>query len=105
MTTNENTDREYIRISRRAVRWVAAVLAVLIVGTGAVACGKFSEPFKDAKRSGHDDGTPMDVIRMSDGFSNLGSKCDQYGNRVYVAYHGDSAYASVFVLPQDVTCK
>lgn len=41
---------------------------------------------------------------MSDGFSNLGTKCD-HGNRVYVVYHGDNPYGSVAVVPADPTCR
>lgn len=86
-------------------RIIAAVLttvAGLALLTGCA--NKFTEPFKDAPRSGHDNGAPMDVIRMSDGFSNVGAKCDG-PNRVYVAYHGDHPYASVFVVANDPRCK
>ncbi len=93
------------RRNRKIVRWVAAGAAVLTLGLGATACGdKFTEPFKDAPRSHQDTGTPTDVIRFADGFSNVGTSCDRHGNRVYVAYHGDSAYASIFVLKDDPSC-
>ena len=94
-----------IKLSRKTVRWIAAVLVVLSVGAGAVACGdKFDENFKDAPRSHKDTGNPTDVIRFADGFSNVGTSCDRYGNRVYVAYHGDSAYASIYVLEDAKSC-
>jgi len=87
---------------KRRTAALAAVLAISAVTL--VGCeGKFSEPFKDAKRSGNDNGTPMDVVRMSDGFTNVGTKCD-HGNRIYVGYHGDHAYAAIAVVPQDPTC-
>jgi hypothetical protein len=83
----------------------AAIAAVAALGLTLAGCsGKFTEPFKDAPRSGHDNGDPMDVIRMSDGFTNVGTKCD-HGNRIYVGYHGDHAYAAIAVVPQDPTCK
>jgi hypothetical protein len=44
---------------------VAAVLALTLAGCG----DKFTEPFKDALRSHKENGAPMDLIRMSDGFS------------------------------------
>ena len=74
--------------------------AVCLVAAG---CSKFREPFKDAPRSGNDNGAPADLIRMPDGFSNVASKCDG-PNRVYVAYHGDSPYASIYVVPNDARC-
>ncbi|GAA0641376.1 hypothetical protein GCM10009548_01970 [Streptomyces malaysiensis subsp. malaysiensis] len=81
----------------------SAALAVALVG-GATACdSKYSEPFHDAPRSHQNNNAPMDVVNGSDGFSNLGTKCD-HGNRVYVAYHGDEKYAAVAVVPQDPTC-
>lgn len=76
-----------------------AVAALLLTG-----CSKFEEPYKDAPRSGNDNGKAADLVRMPDGFSNLGTKCD-HGNRIYVAYHGDSAYAGIAVVAADPTCK
>ncbi|MCQ1580411.1 hypothetical protein [Streptomyces parvus] len=78
---------------------IAAVLAVTLT-----ACGdKFSEPFKDAPRSGKENGAPMDLIRMADGFSNVGNKCDG-PNMVYVLYHADNAYGSLSVVKDDPRC-
>lgn len=86
-------------------RTVFILLALLLaLGLGATACGaKFTEPFKDAPRSRVDNGDPADLIRFPDGFSNAATKCD-HGNRVYVAYHGDSPYAAVAVVAGDPTC-
>lgn len=86
---------------RIAIAATAAAVGLLALGG---CSSKFTEPFKDAPRSGNDNGAPMDVIRMSDGFSNVGAKCDG-PNRVYVAYHGDNAYASVFVVANDPRCS
>lgn len=86
---------------RRAAIAAATTVAALALLTG---CSKYSEPFKDAPRSGHDNGTAADLIRMPDGFSNAATKCD-HGNRIYVAYHGDSKYASIAVVPADPTCR
>jgi hypothetical protein len=81
---------------------IAAMTAVLLTASLA-GCSKFTEPFKDAPRSGVDNGQPADLIRMPDGFSNAATKCD-HGNRIYVSYHGDSAYAAIAVVPADPTC-
>lgn len=77
-----------------------ATSGLLVLG----ACAKATEPFKDAPRSGYVNNEPMDVIQMSDGFSNVGTKCDR-GNRVYVVFKGDNTYGSLFVVPNDDTCK
>jgi hypothetical protein len=87
----------------RTTRIAAAVL-VAVAAFSLTSCDKFTEPFQDAPRSGVDNNTPMDVVTGSDGFSNLGTKCD-HGNRVYVAFHGDSKYAAIAVVPQDPTCR
>jgi hypothetical protein len=78
---------------------IAAAALALLAG-----CSKYSEPFKDAPRSGVSNGAPADLIRMPDGFSNAATKCD-HGNRIYTAYHGDSKYAAIAVVPQDPTCQ
>jgi hypothetical protein len=84
---------------------VAALTAIAVLSLTAESCdNKISEPYKDAPRSHVNNGAPMDVVRGSDGFSNVGTKCD-HGNRIYVAYHGDSPYAAVAVVPQDPTCN
>lgn len=77
----------------------AAVAALTLTGCSA----KGVEPFQDAPRSRVQNGAPADLIRMPDGFSNAATKCD-HGNRLYVAYHGDASYASIFVVPADPTC-
>ena len=86
--------------ARRAAVAAAIATATLALATG---CSKYTEPFKDAPRSGNDNGAPADLIRMPDGFSNAASKCDG-PNRVYVAYHGDSGYAAIAVVPNDPRC-
>lgn len=88
-------------MKRRTAALVAglAVAALTLVGCD----NKYSEPFKDAPRSGHDNGGPADLVRMPDGFSNAATKCD-HGNRVYIAYHGDEKYAAIAVVAQDPTC-
>ena len=78
--------------------------SLALVGALSVGCGaKFQEPFKDAPRTGNDNGEPADLVRMPDGFSNAATKCD-HKNRIYVAYHGDNPYAAIFVVPNDPTC-
>lgn len=43
------------------------------------------EPFKDAPTSKVRDSNPADIIEMPDGFSNVATKCDGHGHRLYVA--------------------
>jgi hypothetical protein len=87
-------------MKKRIILPAAAVLALSLTAVG---CAKYTEPFKDAPRSGVDNGKPADVIRFPDGFSNASTKCD-HGNRLYVAYHGNSGYAAIAVVPNDATC-
>ena len=83
-----------------------AMAGILSLSWALSGCGtqKFVEPFKDAPRSGVTNEQPADTITMPDGFSNMATKCD-HGNRVYVAYHADSPYASIFVVKDDASCK
>lgn len=85
---------------------VALGLFFFAVGTQLTvsACSKAVEPFKDAPGSAVVNDAPMDKVLMSDGFSNVGTKCD-HGNRLYVAFHGDGTYAAIAVVPADVTCQ
>lgn len=80
-----------------------SVTAVVALAVALGGCAKYTEPFKDAPRSTVDNGQPADLIRFPDGFSNVSTKCD-HGNRIYSAYHGDSPYASISVVPNDPTC-
>lgn len=82
---------------------VAALSATLLMGL-AGCDSKYTEPFKDAPRSGNDNSQPMNVIDMSDGFSNVGWKCSGHDG-VYVAYHGDHPYGSIFIVPNDPNCS
>lgn len=84
-------------------RIALSAAGVAMIGLTAVGCAKYTEPFKDAPRSGVDNGKPADVIRMPDGFSNAATKCD-HGNRVYVLYHGDEKYGAIAVVSNDPTC-
>ncbi|NUU20908.1 MAG: hypothetical protein HOV68_05240 [Streptomycetaceae bacterium] len=88
------------------VRTVVLTAIAAFTALTLVACdtSKYTEPFKDAPRSGNDNGSPMDVIRMADGFSNIGAKCDG-PNRVYVIYHGDKAYGDLAVVAGDPRCQ
>jgi len=88
---------------------ITAGLAALVVGSGALlglsACGnKVTQPWNDSPRTSVVNNTPADVIAMPDGFNNLATKCD-HGNRIYVSFHSDSAYAAVAVVQGDPTCK
>ena len=83
---------------------VVSIVLAAGIAAGATACDKASEPFKDAPRTGTVNSAPADIIENADGFSNISTKCD-HGNRIYTAYHGDSSYAAIAVVPQDPTCK
>lgn len=76
---------------------LVAVLALSFSG-----CAKMTEPFKDAPRGETNNG-PADLVTFPDGFSNVATKCD-HGNRVYTAYHNDSAYAAITVVPNAPDC-
>lgn len=92
-------------MNKKTVRISATAIAAAIGLTVLTGCGdKYTEPFKDAPRSGHANGSAADLIRMPDGFSNASTKCD-HGNRIYIAYHGDNKYAAIAVVPADPTCK
>ncbi len=93
--------RTLFRRHRKAIVIGAALIA--LVGGSAAGCNGFTEPFKDAPRSGVDNGQPADLIRFPDGFSNAATKCD-HGNRIYVAYHGENPYAAIAVVANDPTC-
>ena len=84
-------------------RTVAILALPLVLALSSCGTDKFTEPFKDAPRSGSTNNDPADLITMPDGFSNAASKCDG-PNRVYTAYHGDSPYASIFVIKDDRRC-
>lgn len=83
---------------------IAGIVGITILILTACSVGKTTEPFKDAPRSGTSNTEPADTITMPDGFSNVATKCD-HGNRVYVAFHGDSPYAAIAVVPNDPTCS
>jgi hypothetical protein len=85
----------------RGRKIAAATGALLLVGVLA-GCGKVVEPYNDAPVKGQNK-TPAEVLNMPDGFSNVATKCD-HGNRVYVAFHGDSAYGAVAVVANDPSC-
>ena len=90
-------------MSKKRIAMLGLLLAAMLSCSAAGCDNKYTEPFKDAPRSGHDDMSPMDVIDMGDGFSNLGFKCKGVDG-IYDAYHGDYHYGSIFVVPNDPNC-
>lgn len=74
-----------------------------VLGLSGCGVAKYTEPFQDAPR-GSTNNTPADTVTFPDGFSNVATKCD-HGNRVYVAYHNDKAYAAIAVVPNAEECK
>lgn len=99
---------EWYTDGREMTKKRTAMLGLLLaamIGTGAASCddNKITEPFKDAPRSGNDNMQAMNVIDMSDGFSNLGWKCVGHDG-IYDAFHSDSPYAAIFVVPNDPNC-
>jgi hypothetical protein len=84
-------------------RKIAATGGVLVLAAALLAgCGKITEPYNDAPVRSQNK-QPAEVLNMPDGFSNVATKCD-HGNRVYVAFHGDSAYGAVAVVANDPSC-
>ncbi|MBM0201802.1 hypothetical protein JNW90_00865 [Micromonospora sp. STR1s_5] len=92
------------RTNPKRLAAAAATVALLAVLAGCDWSDKVTEPFKDAPRSQVENKAPADVITFPDGFSNAATKCD-HGNRIYSAYHGDSPYAAIAVVPNDPTCQ
>lgn len=91
------------RLTRRGRGVVAALAFTATLAVGLTACtGKWSEPFQDAPRGSTNNG-PADTVTFPDGFSNIATKCD-HGNRIYSAYHADSAYAAIAVVPNAKGC-
>jgi hypothetical protein len=89
-------------VKRRVTRVAAVGVVVLNLALLSSCTDKVSEPFRDAPRGGTNS-APMDVIEMSDGFSNVGTKCD-HGNRIYVVFKGDAEYGAIAVVTKDPTC-
>ncbi|WP_431977596.1 hypothetical protein [Micromonospora haikouensis] len=89
------------RSTRKRIAVLAAVGTLALAGL--VGCAKMVEPFNDAPRSAVENTAPADIVTFPDGFSNVATKCD-HGNRIYSAYHADSPYAAITVVPDDVTC-
>jgi len=78
------------------MRKLVIILAALIV-MGLAACG--DEAVKDAEKSGQTvDRSPAHVIAMPDEFSNIATKCDGKGHRVFS--NGDDIFAL-----NDEACK
>ena len=80
-----------------------AVLALGVVMLSGCGFSKIVEPYNDAPVSGQIHGS-AEVGSMPDGFNNFAEKCDNHGNRVFVIFHGDKGYGSVFAM-KDPTCK
>jgi len=84
------------------------IVTALVVVTAALtlsACdttGKYGQQYQDAKVDGVNKDAAQEIT-FPDGFSNAATKCDN-GNRVYVLFHGDSAYGGIAVVPNDPTC-
>jgi hypothetical protein len=91
-----------IRLTRAKLIWCALAVIALAVAGVVSGCAKITEPFHDAPVSGHING-PAEVGSMPDGFNNFAEKCDDHGNRVFVIFHSDGAYGSVFAM-KDPTC-
>ncbi|TDD37834.1 hypothetical protein E1287_07180 [Actinomadura sp. KC06] len=85
----------------RVLFTAAGAAGVLALASG---CAKMTEPFNDAPIKSKDD-SAAEVYSMPDGFSNVATKCDRHGNRIYVVYHGDNPYGALNVVPQDPSCK
>ena len=97
-----DTAKHHFTPTRHLWPAIAALAAVLLILAVTGCSNKYSQYGNDAKRTGVVNTEPADIITLPDGFSNLATKCD-HGNRVYVLFHGDSGYGSVFAL-HDPAC-
>ena len=90
---------------RRAIRYgITAAAIPLAILLSASSCQSANDaPVVGGNESG--DQTPAEIIAMPDGFSNVATNCDIFGNRVYTGYHKDVVSLSIFVVPQDPSCK
>lgn len=92
-----------INITRRtAMLLLAAAGALVLLATVAGCSQKQQEQFRDAPTSARDT-SAVEMYDNADGFSNWSEKCDRHGNRVFVAFHSDSAYAAITAI-KDATC-
>src|SRR5512135_1158328 len=94
-----------ITLTRAKLTWcilaAAAIFAVAVLA-GCSPTSKITQPFQDAPVSAMLKG-PAEIGTMPDGFNNFAEKCDNHGNRVFVIFHSDSPYGSVFAM-KDPTC-
>lgn len=88
------------------------LLAGLAILVSLTACGSEwgnDAPVSNAESGNAKDTIPAEIYNMPDGFSNVATKCDKYGNRMYTIYHGSnlnsSPYGAISVLPNDPSCK
>lgn len=92
-----------VTITRRTATLLAAVAVLLVVAFGAGACSqKQQEQFRDAPTSTRDK-SAVELYDNADGYTNWSEKCDKHGNRVFVAFHNDGAYAAIAAI-KDPTC-
>jgi len=87
----------------RAIGYAMAAI-LLAAGLALGGCSKAGEVYNDAPIAAKDD-TSAEVYSMPDGFSNVASKCDRHGHRIFVAYHGDSPYGSIAVIDDPACTK
>ena len=88
-----------ITITRRTAILLLAALTALTLTLLAAGCSqKQQEQFRDAPISTRDR-SAAEVYDSPDGFSNWSEKCDHHGNRVFIAFHNDSAYAAIAAIP------
>lgn len=85
-----------------------ALIAVGCVTAGVIsACSsstsKANQPHLDAGQQQVTDLTKALTLAMPDGFNNVAVKCIVH-NGLYVTYHGDGAYGSITVVPNDPNC-
>lgn len=83
----------------------AGIAGTALIATMIAACSstsKIAEPFDDAPVNGHLTG-PAVIVNMPDGFSNFAEKCDNHGNRIFTAFHGDANRAAIAVI-RDPSC-
>lgn len=86
-----------------------ALIAGSLLGAALLLTGCSELSNDSARVESPADISPGEVIAMPDGFSNVATKCDGHGNRIYTIFHGAGAnwtpFGAVAVLSADPTCK
>lgn len=76
-----------------------AVISAVALG----ACGASEK--KDSAHASDVDRSAPSVVAFPDDFSNVASKCDGHGHRIFVTTHGGDKDAGNLVIVEDSQCR